>query len=358
MHIYKLECRAFLLGYHRYLPSDRDMNNRRKLAVSLVVSALAPSFTALAQMPANLTERRWRVGFLIPRRRPGSIDADFIGGFPEGMREHGYIEGKNLAIEWRFADGDLARLPDLAIELAQLKVDVIVAAGPQAIRAAQKASSTIPIVMAVPGDVIGEGFVVSLARPGGNITGATVLAGDIVAKRLQLLLEMSPKLTRVALLMNPDVINHVEGLASLQTAAKRTKAKILPAEARTSEEIEGAFDRMVRDKADAVIIIPDAIFNSHVRQIANFASKLHLPVISGAREYVHAGCLMSYSASFRDNFRRAAYYVDRIFKGTKPAALPVEQPIKFELYINGKTAKTLGLTIPHSLLISADKVIE
>lgn len=334
------------------------MNKRREFAVSLVAAALATPFNAFAQQFAKSSERHWRIGFLIPRRRPASIGADFISGFPDGMREHGYIEGKNLTIEWRFADGDFARLPGLAVELAQMKVDAIVAAGPQAIRAAQKATTTIPIVMTVPGDVIGEGFVDSLARPGRNITGPAVIAGDMAAKRLQLLLEISPGLTRVALLMNPDVVNHVESLSSVQAAAKRTKARILPVESRKTEDIEGAFDRMGRDKAEAVIILADAIFNSQVRQIASYASSRKLPVIAGTSEYVQAGCLMSYGASFRDNFRRAAYYVDRIFKGAKPADLPVEQPTTFELVINSKTAKALGLAIPQSLLISADRVID
>ena len=334
------------------------MNTRRKTIAALGAGALAHALPTFAQPPAKPSEKVWRVGFLNPRSRPVSLDTDFTGGFPQGMRERGYVEGRNLVIEWRFADGDLARLPALAAELVQLKVDAIVAGGPQAIRAVRKATATIPIVMAVPGDPIGEGFIASLARPGGNITGATNVGDDIFSKRLQMLLEISPKLTRVAFLMNPDNLNHVAGLANVQAAAKKTKVKILPVEARKSQDIDAAFTLMARDRAEAVMLHPDAIFNGHTRQIAELAARQRLPLISGIREYVDAGCLMSYGASFHDNFRRAAYYVDRIFKGTKPADLPVEQPTRFELFINGKTAKALGLKIPQSLLITAEKVIE
>ena len=339
------------------LQRNIHMNHRRKLLAALGTGALAAPFGAFAQ-PAKAPDKIWRAGFLLPRKRPASMDADFIGGFPQGMRERGYVEGKNLVIEWRFADGDLTRLPGLAIELARLKVDVIVAGGPQATRAAQQATTTIPIVMAVQNDPVAEGFVASLARPGGNITGATVIAGAISSKRLQLLLEISPKVSRVAFLMNPGNRSHVASLASLQAAGQKLKVKILAAETRASEDIEAAFALMKREKTGAVIMQPDAIFNSHMRQIAELALKQRLPLISGTREYVDAGCLMSYGASFRDNFHRAAYFVDRIFKGAKPADLPVEQPTKFELFINGKTAKALGLTIPQSLLITAEQVIE
>ena len=336
----------------------QPLNQRRRWVVALGAGALANPSGAFAQPGSKAVEKIWRVGFLVPRKRPASIDADFIGGFAQGMRERGYTEDRNLAIEWRFGDGDLARLPALAAELVQLKVDAIVASGPQAISAAQKATTTIPIVMGVTGDPVGQGFVASLARPGGNTTGATASAGDIYAKRLQMLLEMSPRLTRVAFLMNPANRAHVEALASVQAAAQKTKVTIVPVEARGSQDIDAAFALIKRERAGAVLTQPDAIFNAHTRQIADLALQQRLPLITGIREYVDAGCLMSYGASFRDNFRRAAYYVDRIFKGAKPADLPVEQPTRFELFINGKTAKALGLTIPHTLLITAEMVIE
>ena len=334
------------------------MNRRRKTLFALGAGALANALPAFAQQPAKPADKIWRVGFLAPRARPASMDADFLGGFPQGMRERGYVEGKNLVIEWRFADGDLTRLPALAAELVQLKPDVIVASGPQAISAAQKATATIPIVMGVTGNPVVEGFVASLARPGGNITGSMINAGEIYSKRLEMLLEIAPKVSRVAFLMNPDNRNHVAALAEIQAAGLKVKVKILAAEARTSESIEAAFALMKREKTGAVMMQPDAIFNAHTRRIAELALQQRLPLISAIRDYVDAGGLMSYGASFRDSFHRAAYYVDRIFKGAKPADLPVEQPMRFELFINGKTAKALGLKIPHSLLITAENVIE
>lgn len=334
------------------------MNRRRETIAALGAGLLAGVLPAFAQQAPTPAGKIWRVGFLVPRHRSASMDTEFNGGFPQGMRERGYVEGKNLVIEWRFADGDLTRLPALAAELVQLKVDALIGGGPQAIRALQQATTTIPIVMGVIGNPEAEGFIASLARPGGNITGPMINAGDIIAKRLQMLLEIAPKVSRVAVLINPENRNHVVGLADIQAAGQKLKVKILAAQARTSQDIEGAFALMQRDKAGAVIMNPDAIFNSHTRRIADLALKLRLPLITGIREYVDAGCLMSYGASFRDNFHRGAYYVDRIFKGAKPTDLPVEQPTRFELFINGKTAKALGLKIPQSLLIMAEKVIE
>ena len=329
------------------------MNNRRKLVIALGAGALVAPFGSFAQQLGKV----WRVGFLSPRSRPVSIDTDFTGGFAQGMRERGYIEGKNLTIECRFGDGDFTRLPALAAELVQLNVDALIGGGPQVIRALKQATTTIPIVMGVSGDPVVEGFVASLARPGSNITGAMVNAGDICDKRLQWLLDISLKLSRVAYLMNSGNLNHVAALAQIQAAGQK-KVKILAAEARTSKDIEAVFAFIRREKAEAIIMPPDAIFNSRMGQIAELALKQRLPLISGIREYVEAGCLMSYGASFTDNFYRAAYYLDRIFKGAKLADLPVEQPTKFELFINGKTAKTLGLKIPQSLLIMVDRVTE
>ena len=334
------------------------MTRRRKLLIAFGTGALAAPLRVFGQQPAKAPDKVWRVGFLNPRGRPPSLDADFTGGFVQGMRERGYVEGRNLTIEWRFGEGDLARLPALAAELVQLKVDALIAGGPQAIRALQKATTTIPIVMGAISNPEADGFVASLARPGGNITGPMLNAGDIYAKRLEMLLEISPRVSRVAFLMNPGNLGHVAGLATIQTAGQKVKVKILAAEARTSQDIEAAFALMKREKAGAVIMQPDAIFNSHARRLAELALQQRLPSISGIREYVDAGCLMSYGASFRASFHRGAYYVDRIFKGAKPADLPVEQPTRFELFINGKTAKALGLTIPQALLITAEKVIE
>jgi putative tryptophan/tyrosine transport system substrate-binding protein len=329
------------------------MNNRRKFIVALGATSLAAPFVSFAQQQGKV----WRVGFLAGRH-VDSLDSDVFGAFPRGMRELGYVEGKNLVIEWLSAEGKYERLPELAAKLVQLKVDVIVAPGPPAISAAQKVTTTVPIVMANASDPVGSGFVKSLARPGGNITGLSDLSGDLNPKHLEMLLGIVPKLTRVAVLVNFENPSHALTLKSIQLAAQKSGVTILPAEARTPQEIETAFSMMTRQNAGAIIVPGDARFTPQYRQIAELAAKNRLPTISPRREYVEVGGLMSYGQNVADNFRRAAMYVDKIFKGAKPGDLPVEQPTKFELFINGKTAKALGLRIPQSLLISADKVIE
>jgi putative ABC transport system substrate-binding protein len=274
------------------------------------------------------------------------------------MRELGYVEGKNLNIEWRFADGKAERLPGLAAELAQMKVGIIVAVGSLATSAAQRATTTIPIVMVSVSDPVGIGLVKSLARPGGNITGLSDLLGDISSKHLELLLGMVPKLTRVAVMVNPVNGSNATILKNIQVAAQRTAVKILPVEIERSQNIEKAFSLMINDKVGAVIVASDGLFFQQASQIAKLAAKNRLPTISWVREYVEAGGLMSYGANITDLYWRSATYVDKIFKGAEPGDLPVEQPTKFELVINGKTAKALGLNIPQSLLVMTDKVIE
>jgi len=327
--------------------------NRRDTVLSLLVLGAAP-LRSFAQQQGKV----WRVGFLAPRRRPASLDSHAYGAFPQGMRELGYIEGKNLMIEWRFAEDDYERLPSLAAELVQLKVDVIVASGSGATRAAQNVTTTIPIVMANVGDALGSGIVKSLARPGGNITGTSLVLGDIGPKQLEMLLSVVPKLSRVAVLFNPASASYSPIQKSLQTAAQQTNVRILPVELRAAQGIENAFAIMTREKAEALIVLPDPIGNDHVRQIAENAGRTRLPSVASIREYVDAGGLMSYGQNWADNYRAAATYVDKILKGAHPGDLPVEQPTKFEMFINRKTAKALRLTIPQSLLISADQVIE
>ncbi len=330
------------------------MNNRRKLLLALGASALASPLTPLAQ-PAT---KVWRVGFLIARNRQETLDSDEFGAIVRSMRELGYVEGKNLVIEWRFADGNYARLPEQAAELVQLKVDIIVASGSPAISAAQKSTTTIPILMVNVSDPVGLGFVKSLARPAGNITGLSNISLEFSPKLLEMLLSIVPKLSRVAVLVNPANSSHASILKSVQAAAQKRSVKILPVEVRTAPEIEKAFSAMAREKTGAVIVPRDALFFDQRRHVAELAAKHRLPSISALLEYVEAGGLMGYGSSMNEMYRRAATYVDKIFKGAKPGDLPVEQPTKFELIINGKTAKALGLKIPQSLLISADKVIE
>ena len=274
------------------------------------------------------------------------------------MRDLGYVEGKNLVIEWRFADGMSERLPGLAAELVQLKVDVIVAATTPATAAAQKATTTIPIVMASVGDPVGSGFVKSLAHPGGNITGLSNLTGDLGRKHLELLLILLAKLSRVAVLTNPANSTGATILTSIQAAAQRTGVLVLPIEARSPQEIESAFSLMTREKAEAFIMATDALFAQQYRQIVELASKLRLPSIDGLREFAEAGGLMSYGTNRAENYARAATYVDKIFKGAKPGDLPVEQPTKFELVVNAKTAKALSIKIPQAILVQATEVIE
>ena len=328
------------------------MNNRRKLLVTLGAGALA-----FAAPPGSFGQQQgkvWRVGILSPTS--ASLSSPNTGAFLKGMRELGYVEGKNLVIEWRFADGKLERLPDLAAELVQLKVDIIVTAGATAISAAQKATTTIPIVMASTGDPVGSGFVKSLARPGGNITGLSNMAGDIAAKFIDLLRSVVPKLSRVAMLTPSTTYGELS--KSVQAAAQKAGVKTLVAEASTPQEIENAFSMMVREKADAVFVGSPTVFAQQHRQIAELALKYRMPSLFQDRVTVEAGGLMSYGQKLTDSYQRSATYVDKILKGAKPGDLPVEQPVSFELVVNLKTAKALGLTIPQSILLRADEVIQ
>ena len=274
------------------------------------------------------------------------------------MRELGYVEGKNLVVEWRFADGKFERLPGLAAELVQLKVDVIVAVASPAIGAAQKATTTIPIVMATTGDPVGSGFVKSLARPGGNITGLSNMGGDIGPKLFDLLHSVVPKLSRVAVLVTPTSTTYRAILESIQAAAQKAGVKTLVAEASSPQDIENAFSMMVREKADAVIVGASTFFSQQRRQIGELATKYRIPSMFGNRVNVEAGGLMSYGYKVTDNYQRSATYVDKILKGAKPGDLPVEQPVALELVVNLKTAKALGLTIPQTILLRADEVIQ
>jgi putative ABC transport system substrate-binding protein len=304
----------------------------------------------LAQPQAKI----WRVGILSPTS--ASLSSSNTNAFLKGMRELGYIEGRNLIVEGRFADGKLERLPGLAAELVQLKVDVIVVQSSPAISAAQKATTTIPIVMTSAGDPVRSGFVKSLARPGGNITGLSIMSGDTGAKLLELLRSVVPKLSRVAVL-TPSA-THGAISQSVQATAQKAGVKTLVAEASTPQEIENAFSTMVREKADAVIVGSPSVFGQQHRQIAELALKYRMPSMFQDRVTVENGGLISYGQKITDFYERSATYVDKILKGAKPGDLPVEQPVSFELVVNLKTAKALGLTIPQTILVRADEVIE
>ena len=274
------------------------------------------------------------------------------------MRELGYVEGKNFMIESRFADGKYERLPALAAELVQLRVDVIVAFGTPPIQAAQRATTTIPIVMVASGDPVASGFVASLSHPGSNLTGLSNIFTDLSSKYLELLRAAVPKLSRVAVLMNPHHPLHAGALKQIQATAKTMRVELPSVEASAAGQIDAAFGVMRRKRAGALIVLADPFFTTQARRIVEIAAKDRLPTIFWTREHVEAGGLMSYGQDLAEHFRRAATYVDKILKGAKPRDLPVEQPTKLELVINRKTAKTLGLNITNELLLRADKVIE
>ena len=328
------------------------MNKRRKLLVAIGASGLVPLST-LAQQG-----KVWRVGFMASRHLD-FVDSDYnYGPFRRGMRELGYVEGKNLIIEWRSAEGKLEHLSGIATELVNLKVDVIAAAGGPATRAAQKATTTIPIVMGSVADPVSNGFIKSLAQPAGNITGSSNMSEDVSPKQLEMLLAMVPKLSRVALLVNPSNPANVKSVEIVQAAGHKLGVKILRADARTPQEIDDAFSWIRQQNAGALMMWTEPFFLQQKNQIAALAVKHRLPAMGGDRIYSEAGALMSYGPNIADQYRRAATYVDRILKGAKPAELPVEQPTKFDLVINRKAARALGLTIPQTLLLSADKLIE
>ena len=300
----------------------------------------------------------WRVGVLLSRHVDFS-DSDYIyGPLRRGLSELGYVEGKNLLIEWRSAEGQYDRLPGLAAELVAPKVDVIVAGGSPATRAAQKATTTIPIIMGNIGDPIGSGFIKSLAHPGGNITGLSSMGGDVSPKQLELLIEIVPKLSHVAVMFNPSNTSNVKSLEMIQAAAQKRGIRILRADVKNAQEISNMFPRLRQQNAGALMILSEALFTQQKGLLADQISKHRLPAAAPDRIFSDAGFLMSYGPSFAAQYRRAAAYVDKLLKGARPADLPVEQPTVFELAINARTAKALGLKIPQTLLISANKVIE
>ncbi len=321
------------------------------IRLALIAMLLALSFQAEAQQPARIL----RIGILVAAS--ASSFSARVEAFRQRLRELGYVEGKNIVIEYRYAEGKLERLPDLAAELVRLKVDVIVTTGPGN-SAAKKASATIPIVFAAAGDPVGSGLVSSLARPGGNITGLSIMSPDLDGKRLELLKEAFPKVARVAFLWVPGSTMGNLPLTDMEAAAKALGVKLLSLEVRSLDDFDSAFARAKRDGAQALITFAHPLIATQRRQVLDFAVKNRLPVMSPVSEYVEAGGLMSYGPNFADLWRRAADFVDRILKGAKPADLPVEQPTKFELVINLKTAKQIGLTIPQSVLYKADKVIK
>lgn len=326
---------------------------RRRQFLNAAGVLLAAPLASFAQRPDKI----WRVGFLSPASRQAIFDR--IGGFVLGLRELGYVEGKNIVIEWRFAEGRYERLPDLAAELVQLRVDLIVALTDHGVGAAQRATATIPIVMvSVGGDPVALKFVASLSRPGGNITGFVSLRVDLSGKHLGFLLAIVPKLSRLAVLLNPASPGSSAVLKQVQDAARPIGVNVSAFQASTPGQIDAAFGSMVQARTDALIMAPDPVFHTRRSQIAELAAKSRLPAIYPNRPHVEDGGLMSYGTNDVEIFRQVARHVDRILKGAKPADIPVELPTKFDLVINRKAAKVLGLTIPQELLTQANEVIE
>ena len=315
----------------------------------------APCFPVEAQQPKKVS----RIGYVAGASR-STISAR-IEAFRQGMRELGYVEDKNIVIEWRFAEGKQDRLPELVAELVRLKVDIIVTGGPISTRRAKEATVSIPIVMAQDSDPVGNGFVASLARPGGNITGLSNFAPEIGGKQLELMKETVSRLARVAVLGTRTSSNnpsYAQRLSEIERAAKAFGVKLQYLNVLNSKDIETSFRAASKERADAVLAMGGAVLNSHRTQVIEQAVKSRLPAIYNQRLYVEDGGLMTYGASLPDLDRRAATYVDKILKGAKPADLPVEQPKKFEFVINLKAAKQIGLTIPPNVLVRADRVIK
>ena len=324
-----------------------------RLSRFLVVLTVFALFTpAAAQQPKRVP----RIGFLTGASAFSM--AARVEAFRQGLHELGYIEGKNIFIEWRFAEGKSDRLPALAAELVRLKVDIIVTGAPTSTRAAKQATATIPIVMVSDDDPVGSGFVASLAHPGGNITGQSTLSPEISGKQLELLKEIVPKLSRVAVIGTATRPGIPQALREINVAADAFRVQVQYLEVRGPNDIEIAFRAASKEHIDAVLVLASTVFFSQRRQIAVLAVKSRLPAIYPRPEYVEDGGLMSYGVNINDLYRRAATYVDKILKGAKPADLPIEQPKKFEFIINLKTAKEIGLTIPPEVLARADKVIK
>ena len=321
-------------------------------SILVVVVLLAFGVIAEAQQPKKVP----RIGFL--GGSPPSAVLARVDTFRQGLRELGYVEGKNIVIEYRYAEGKLDRLPALVAELLRLKVDVIVTGGPQVTRSAKEATVTIPIVMGFDDDPVGSGFVASLARPGGNITGLSTLAPEISGKQLELLKEIVPKLSRVGVLGTSTRPGYAQVIKEMELAAGAFGVKLQYLDVRAAKDIEIAFRAASKGHADVLLVLQSAVLLSQRTQLAALALKNRLPAAYLASEYVEAGGLMTYAVSINDLFRRAATYADKILKGAKPGDLPVEQPKKFELVINLKAAKQIGLTIPPNVLARADRVIK
>jgi putative tryptophan/tyrosine transport system substrate-binding protein len=327
--------------------------DRRKFVTAAAGALLTLPLAIEAQQAGKVP----RIGFLA--QNSAEISPHLLVTFRRALGERGWVDGQNILIEARYADGKVDRLPALVAELIRLNVDVIVTGSSRATWVAKDATQSLPIVMAASADALGEGLVTSLAHPGGNITGMTFLAGpEIAGKQLQLLKEVAPAASRVAVLTNPTNRSHAGFARELKIAARSLGAQLQVLEAQDPDQIDSAFVAMTRERAGALLVLTDSVFLGERRRIVDLAARSRLPALYSQREFAADGGLVSYGPSLSEMFRRAATHVDKILRGTKPGDIPVEQPTKFELVINLKTAKTLGLTIPQPLLLRADEVIQ
>ena len=339
-------------------PPARNACTRRRL-LALSAALLAAPLGASGPLAAEAQQRVYRIGWLLNTAPEDAFVPRALEAFRQGLREHGWVEGENVALEHRYARGNPGLLPELAADLVWIGVDVIlVGSGPAAL-AARKATTTIPIVFALALDPVGVGLVSSLARPGGNVTGLSFIVGpELAGKALQLLKEAAPRVTRVGVLWNPGNAQHPVLLKEAEVAARALGVGLRAFEARAGDALDQAFAAMSRERTGALVVSPDGMFFAHRARIAALAAQHRLPAIYGLQEHAEAGGLMAYAPSSVGNYRRAGIYAGKILRGARPADLPVEQPTKFELTINMKPARTLGLASPPALLLRADHVIE
>ena len=331
------------------------MITRRKIVIALGAGALAP-FASLAPLAgfAQQQGKVWRVGLLISGSESGT--ASRIEALRGGLRELGYIEGKNIVFEFRFSDGKNERLAELALELVRLKVDAIVTHTTGGVQGAKEATATIPIIIAATGDAVAEGAVASLARPGGNVTGSTILLPELMAKRIELLKEAAPRISRVGALLRPSA-STPSIVRAMELTARQQKIEMQKFEVIGPQDFKNIFSAILKKRIDALVVNDDPVLFANAQAIVYFAATHRIP-LAGGTGFAEAGGLIVYGTNILDLFRRAAYFIDKILKGTKPADIPVEQPTRFEFVLNMKTAKTLGLKIPNSILVQATKIIE
>ena len=344
-----------IAGLAARVPASGGMgvNVKRRTFFGMIGGAAVWPLAASAQQ-----RKVWRVGFVSGSVRPEVIEGSFVGGFLQGMRELGYVERRDFVVEWRFAEAKAERYDAIADELAKLNIDIFVVGAPQAVAPLRKASPETPIVLGSSTDPVGRGFGKSLSHPGGMITGLANSVDDTAPKQVELLASIVPNLSRLGVLRNPGSPNVASVMKHIEAAAKAGGISLVTADARTPEEFSEAFEHFKRERVQAFMVISDVLFNLHRRQLADLSTASRLPSMYSVREYVEVGGLMSYGESFREFFRRSAGYVDKLMKGAKAADLPIEQPSRFYLTINLKTAKAIGIEVPTALLLLADEVIE